>query len=58
MNATRLRREIEQMPSPAQVVPLLEELAHDGRPIFGRLHERTAPGTSRSIGDRPAAASF
>jgi MGT family glycosyltransferase len=58
INATRIRREIEQMPLPAQVVPVLERLAHDRRPIFGRLYEQTAPGGRRSKRGRPAAESL
>jgi UDP:flavonoid glycosyltransferase YjiC (YdhE family) len=39
-SARHLSAEIEQMPPPAQVVPVLEKLARDRRPIFGQ-----APGS-------------
>ena len=36
LNAQRLRREIEAMPTPSEVVPLVERLAETGGPVFNR----------------------
>jgi UDP:flavonoid glycosyltransferase YjiC (YdhE family) len=34
LNAERLRREIESMPTAAEVVPIIERLAMDGPPVL------------------------